>query len=125
MNISNFMVGEWVKIKTLHDSCLSECIRKLELSDFTKDPYEYPQNDYEPVSITPEILSKNRFVNTNYPDNDYDINEHLHLIYCFGWSTDKYDVYYDKHPMGIHINYVHELQRLLNIYKSNKQIEKV
>lgn len=74
----------------------------------------FPEEEFEPVPITPDILAKCGFVSGKNKDDFYYTDNDGHSI-CIVWYDDTQKwVFNGQNYIGIiHLEYLHELQRLV------------
>lgn len=120
MEITNLMIGDWVKIIHHHVPKPLIKVKKVDLEDFNDALLQiYPEITFEPIPITPEILEKNSFLKVEgivYPSHSVGISflyrdtpEGLRIFVqnaCVGGPTCT---------MIKTCKYVHELQHMIKM----------
>lgn len=133
MEITNLMIGDWVKIIHHHVPKPLIKVKKVDLEDFNDALLQiYPEITFEPIPITPEILEKNgySYIETEdawelIPNNGFGIckDEDDNCFYfCLG-IFDAFNCYSDiTYHYITKVEYVHELQHALKLCKIEKEI---
>jgi len=113
MKARDLMIGDWVIVRTLHDSFPQEDIRQISYGDFEwEDTQQYPIVEFEPIPLTPEILNKNGFF-------DYYINKKLDKSEIYVW----HDVYGHEVTVDMKSNNIkvkHDARILLDLWYTEK-----
>lgn len=133
MEITDLMMGYWVKIIHHHMPKPLIKVKKVDLEDFRDALLQvYPEITYEPIPITPEILEKNGYSYNETRDvwelipndgfgicRDEDDN-------CFYFCLGIFDAFNSYSDITYHyitkVEYVHELQHALKLCKIEKDI---
>lgn len=133
MEITDLMMGDWVKIIHHHMPKPLIKVKKVDLEDFRDTLLQvYPEITYEPIPITPEILEKNGYSYNETRDvwelipndgfgicRDEDDN-------CFYFCLGIFDAFNSYSDITYHyitkVEYVHELQHALKLCKIEKDI---
>lgn len=114
MNIRQLMIGDWV-INPAHKD-----VSKIEGIYYDKELHclvgtdgRFPQNHYEPIPLTEEMLKANGFVYNKgcwwFGKSLFMLNEFIDGGYCASAFHEQ-----------VFINYVHELQHALRICGLNE-----
>ena len=122
MKAEDLMIGDWVLVKELDFSNLTNVIseyqHQIRLKDFAEMYNAGEYKKYEPIPLTTEILEKNGFYNSVLID-DYKITDGVHynidskqILFGFEYGT----------VLEIDCCYVHELQHALKLCKIKKEI---
>jgi hypothetical protein len=122
MKAEDLMIGDWVLVKELDFSNLTNVIseyqHQIRLKDFAEMYNAGEYKKYEPIPLTTEILEKNGFYNSVLID-DYKIADGVHynidskqILFGFEYGT----------VLEIDCCYVHELQHALKLCKIKKEI---
>lgn len=122
MKAEDLMIGDWVLVKELYFSNLTNVIseyqHQIRLKDFAEMYNAGEYKKYEPIPLTTEILEKNGFYNSVLID-DYKITDGVHynidskqILFGFEYGT----------VLEIDCCYVHELQHALKLCKIKKEI---
>lgn len=120
MEITDLMLGDWVKIIHHHTPKPLSKVKKANLEDFRDALLQvYPEITYEPIPLTEEILAKNSFLKVEmieYPPHSVGISflyrntsEGLRIFVqnaCVGGPTCT---------MIKTCKYVHELQHMIKM----------
>lgn len=126
MKAEELMIGDWVRVTNriakVHDM---DRIVGVEFIDGGYDVFKI--EELEPIPLTPEILEKNEF--KKYHDAAEDVDTYMSNYFPFlliedngRWSLSTYD----SAPMLfflLYIDYVHQLQHLLRLWGTIKQIK--
>ena len=113
MKAEELMVGDWVL-----DTYTNKPMR---IEGINGGNPRFGQ-DLEPISLTPEILAKNKFIKTRL------MGEQRHFSYYLGPGLSMLAIYDSDFSIRIGedariVKYVHELQHLLRLCKIDKDIE--
>lgn len=122
MKSEDLMPGDWVNYRNTDDGHAPylEPIR-ITKDDFVLDEATFFNAHLEPIPLTPEILEKNGFKKEgswfNTEDDYYDVS--IREITDNIWRVK----YCDTEFSVIHIEFVHELQHALRLWRTGKTIE--
>lgn len=117
MNVKDLMIGDWVY--------------KSEVQYLTPNSKPVTGQDFEPIPITPEILEKNGFVKRSERDDklgkmEYYQFEDYEFVYHYSddeWMFNLVNENPKRRDFTGYLNYVHELQHVLNILNIEKEIK--
>ena len=114
MKASELMIGDWVyNTHNRKPEQVCEIMERMVMLDYN-DLYEY--DEVEPIPLTEEIL------NRHFPDPDeitwFPLDE----------QPGVFNIYWEHPTFGegearLNLRYVHELQHLLRMIKSDKEIQ--
>ena len=144
MKAEELMIGDWVLVKELDYSNLTNVIseyqHQLRLKDFAEMYNAGEYKKYEPIPLTKEILEKNGFTKYDVGHNvsGWSImdDDNLYSAISFTLTDNDFDTELGDYKWGPveddreesfvrevgRIKYVHELQHILKLCKIEKEI---
>ena len=112
------MIGDWVcNTHNRKNERVAET-RSESVMLYYNDLYEY--DEIEPIPLTPEMLEKNGF---NHEGISYVFGA-LQVTFDVDWGDlDNQISLYIENALDMKIQYVHELQHMLRLFRIDKEIE--